>query len=124
MDRSAEFLRGCLHAIDDLPGMPEHMRLEWINRRIEIYTEWLAAAEAREGGEPTAAKVAEATAELHHIAFGGITGKLASAAEVIEAAEKALLQVGQWDAFTQREKGLMKDALALIGDWKEAHHAK
>ena len=49
--------------------------------------------------------------------------RVPSAAEVIAACERALLQVGQWDAFTQREKGLMKDALALIGDWKEAHNA-
>jgi len=43
-----------------------------------------------------------------------------AAAEAIAKAEKALLQVGQWDAFTQREKVLIKDALAAIGKWKEA----
>ena len=59
----------------------------------------LASAEAREATQPTAA-------------------------QVIEACNKALLQVGKWDAFTQREKGLMKDALVLIGDWKEANGGK
>ena len=43
-----------------------------------------------------------------------------TATEVIAAAERALLQVGQWEAFTQREKGLMKDALAAIAKWNEA----
>ena len=43
-----------------------------------------------------------------------------AAAEAIAKAEKALLQVGQWDAFTQREKVLIKDALAAIAKWKEA----
>ena len=43
-----------------------------------------------------------------------------TAAEVIAAAEMALLQVGQWDAFTQREKRLMKDAFAAIAKWNEA----
>lgn len=47
--------------------------------------------------------------------------KLAELRRLHAAAEKALLQVGQWDAFTQREKGLMKDALALLARWKEAN---
>lgn len=67
-----------------------------LHNQLDRYRALLAAAEAREAAQPTAA-------------------------EVIEAAERALLQVGKWDSFTQREKALMKDALASIGDWKEAN---
>ena len=89
------------------------------------------ASEAREAAEPdlgTAAPKRTGTLQVTLRAGGaGVplssAGDVPSAAEVIAAAERALLQVGKWDAFTQREKGLMKDALALIGDWKEAHNA-
>ena len=54
----------------------------------------LAAAEAREAAQPTAA-------------------------EVIAAAERAL-RCGKWESFTRDEREMLAAALALIARWKEA----
>jgi hypothetical protein len=133
---SAEWLRGAKYTMQTSNGTREE---------YDEIVRLLAEAEAREASVPTAADLAVAdeldmlskfiqeyigpddarddirricrnrAADLRRGVKRGPT-----AAEVIAAAERALLQVGQWDAFTQREKGLMKAALALIAKWKEA----
>ena len=42
-------------------------------------------------------------------------------AEMVAKCEAAVLQVGIWDLLSQREKTLLKDAIAAIGAWKEAN---
>jgi hypothetical protein len=100
---SAEFCRGWLNGLREQArectvvmggDLPHVTQMSLIERADEIRA-ILAEAEAREASVGTPA-------------------------EVIAAAEKAILQVGKWDAFTQREKGLMEEALALIAKWKEA----
>jgi hypothetical protein len=134
---SAEWLRGAVEALEREP------KTVYGRSVLADYRALLAEAEAREAGVPTAADLAVAD-ELDMLAVhiqeyigpddarddirricrnraadlrrGVKRGPTAAA--VSAACEKALVQVGQWDAFTQREKGLMKDVLAAIDKWK------
>ena len=132
-NHSAEFCRGALSVLEGRPCTAQY------------YRTLLAEAEAREASVPTAENLAvadeldllaahiqqhigpaDARADIRRIcrtraeALRRGVKRGPTAAEVIAAAERALLQVGQRDAFTQREKGLMKAALAAIAKWKEA----
>ncbi len=139
-EHSAEWLRGTVAALQRRPYSAYTTSV-----LLTEYRALLAEAEAREGSAPTAADIAVAD-ELERLAAHiqeyigpddarddirricrnraedlrrGVK-RAPTATEVIAAAERALLQVGQWEAFTQREKGLMKDALAAIAKWNEA----
>lgn len=116
MERSAEWLRGAIEALD-------RARLDFTVTVPELQAEYvalLADAEAREASQPTAA-------------------------EVIAAAEKALARYanGPWlvmpnegfsakdgstrkrfAAFEDQGGEIAKEALAEIARWKEAHHGK
>ena len=123
-ERSAEFCRGAVHVAFVLGDDGE----------MEHWGRLLAAAEAREAGENQALPLGELQRK-----HGELACELLSAAEVIEAAEKALRSWidamnthGEWDGgcfyYCKRSASELEsrvegntDALALITRWKEAN---